>query len=131
MTCHSQILKQSPLLKPVLVSYNTNRPIKWNRVHDLPDYVYFDHSIHVNKGVGCATCHGAVNEMPLVWKTQTLFMEWCLQCHRNPAPNLRPVAQIFAMDWKPPNDQATQGPRLARDYHLDTKHLTNCTVCHR
>lgn len=131
MTCHSQVFKQSQLLKPVLVSFNTNQPIHWNRVHNLPDYVYFNHSIHVNKGIGCATCHGKVNEMPLVSKDQTLFMEWCLQCHRNPEPNLRPIAQTFNMDWRPPNDQSTQGPRLARAYHLHTAHLTDCTVCHR
>lgn len=131
MTCHSQVLRQSPLLQPVVVSYNTNTPIRWNRVHNLPDYVYFNHSIHVNKGIGCSTCHGQVNEMPLVWKTQTLFMQWCLQCHRNPTPNLRPVAQTFDMDWRAPNDQASKGAQLARDYHLHTAHLTDCTVCHR
>src|SRR5205085_3334030 len=89
MTCHSQIWKDAPVLQPVRQSWQTGAPIKWVRVHDLPDYVYFDHSIHVNKGIGCATCHGQVNEMPLTWKTQELQMRWCLDCHRAPQKYLR------------------------------------------
>src|ERR1051325_1836920 len=82
MTCHSQLFKDAPLLQPVRDSLQTHQPIKWQRVHDLPDYVYFDHSIHVAKGIGCASCHGAVNQMPLTWKTRELYMRWCLDCHR-------------------------------------------------
>jgi Cytochrome c7 and related cytochrome c len=130
MTCHSQIFTDSPLLQPVRNSYASGQPIRWNRVHNLPDYVYFDHAIHVNKGVGCSSCHGQVNEMPLVWKTQTLFMEWCLGCHRQPEANLRPDSEIFNLNWQPSKDQPQAGARLARDYHLDAAHLTNCSVCH-
>ncbi|HYY31210.1 MAG TPA: cytochrome C [Chthoniobacterales bacterium] len=130
MTCHSQIFTDSALLRPVLDSYTSGRPIRWNRVHNLPDYVYFNHAIHVNKGVGCSTCHGQVNEMPLVWKTQTLFMEWCLSCHRHPEANLRPIKEIFNLSWKPSKTQPLAGAQLAKDYHLDTPHLTNCSVCH-
>lgn len=130
MTCHSQIFTNSPLLQPVRDSYASGRPIRWNRVHDLPDYVYFNHAIHVNKGVGCSTCHGQVNEMPLVSKTQTLFMEWCLGCHRQPDASLRPTSEVFNLNWQPSKEQPLEGARLARDFHLDTAHLTNCSVCH-
>jgi hypothetical protein len=131
LTCHSQLFTDSPLLAPVRASAASGQPIAWNRVHYLPDYVYFDHSIHVNKGVGCATCHGQVNEMPLVWKSSTLFMEWCLQCHRNPSATQRPLAQIYNMSWQPGADQARLGAELARQHGLDTAHLTDCSVCHR
>ena len=130
MTCHSQIFTDSRLLQPVLDSYTSGRPIRWNRVHELPDYVYFNHAIHVNKGVGCSTCHGEVNEMPLVWKTQTLFMEWCLSCHRHPEASLRPVTETFNLSWKPSKGQPVTGAQLAKNYHLDAPHLTNCSVCH-
>jgi hypothetical protein len=130
MTCHSQLFVDSPLLAPVQRSFATAQPIRWNRVHNLPDYVYFDHAVHVEKGVGCSTCHGQVNEMPLVWKDQTLFMEWCLDCHRKPEANLRPVAKVYDFDWKPGPGQAQAGASLAKDVHLDPAHLTNCSVCH-
>jgi hypothetical protein len=84
MTCHSQILVESPILEPVRQSFETGQSIPWNKVHNLADFTYFDHSIHISKGVGCETCHGRVDEMPLVWKTETLYMEWCLECHRKP-----------------------------------------------
>ena len=130
MSCHSQLFTDSPLLQPVRDSANTGQPIAWNRVHYLPDYVYFNHSIHVNKGVGCTTCHGQVNEMPLTWKSNTLFMQWCLQCHREPEKSQRPLARIYDMDWKPAADQERVGAGLAKAHGLDTAHLTNCSVCH-
>ena len=92
--------------------------------------MYFNHSIHVNKGVGCTTCHGQVNEMPLTWKSNTLFMQWCLQCHREPEKSQRPLSQIYSMDWKPASDQKTAGTELAKAHGLDVAHLTNCSVCH-
>jgi hypothetical protein len=130
MTCHAQLFTDSPLLQPVRASAATGQPIAWNRVHLLPDYVYFNHSIHVNKGVGCTTCHGQVNEMPLTWKSNTLFMQWCLQCHRDPAKTQRPLSQIYSMDWKPGAEQKTAGAELAQQHGLDIAHLTNCSVCH-
>ncbi len=130
MTCHSQLFTDSPLLQPVRESAATGQPIAWNRVHVLPDYVYFNHSIHVNKGVGCTSCHGQVNEMPLTWKSNTLFMQWCLQCHREPEKSQRPLSQIYSMDWKPASDQKTAGTELAKAHGLDVAHLTNCSVCH-
>jgi hypothetical protein len=131
MTCHSQIWKDAPILQPVRDSWQTGRPIKWVRVHDLPDYVYFDHSIHVNKGVGCATCHGQVNEMPLTWKTQELYMRWCLNCHRHPQQFLRPKSEVVSMDYRAPRDQLTLGQRLLKQNNVHTAGLTDCYTCHR
>src|SRR5215210_6928437 len=95
MTCHSQIWSDSPMLEPVRASYRDNTPIRWNRVHDLPDFAYFHHGVHVQKGVGCVSCHGRVDRMPLMWKEEPMTMEWCLGCHRNPAPHLRPREHVF------------------------------------
>ena len=131
MTCHSQLFKDSPLLQPVRDSAANNTPIAWNRVHLLPDYVYYNHAVHVNKGVGCSTCHGQVNEMPLTWKSSTLFMQWCLGCHRAPEKSQRPLSQIYSMDWKPVPEQERVGKELAEKHGLDVQHLTNCSVCHR
>ncbi len=103
MNCHAQIWTNAELLKPVRDSYATGESLPWIRVHDLPDYVYFNHSIHVNKGIGCATCHGRVDQMPLMYAQNTLQMEWCLDCHRNPAKNLRPTSEIYNMVWKAPS----------------------------
>src|SRR6201991_410916 len=103
MNCHSQIWAESPYLEIVRASFRDNKPIEWTRVHDLPDYVYFNHSIHVNKGVGCASCHGRVDQMPIVYQAASLQMEWCLGCHRNPEKFIRPKDQIFSMEWKPEN----------------------------
>ena len=102
MNCHSQIWTNAQLLEPVRNSWATGESIQWIRVHDLPDYVYFNHEIHVNKGIGCASCHGRVDEMPLMYEENTLQMEWCLNCHRNPAVNLRPTAEIYNMAWAGP-----------------------------
>jgi hypothetical protein len=113
-------------------SFRENRPIKWTRVNDLPDFVYFDHSIHVTKGVGCVTCHGDVDGMPMMWRAETLFMEWCLDCHRHPEQYLRPRDEVFRMTESQTPDQLTRGRELAREYHIDPpRKLTNCSICHR
>ncbi|MCC6407593.1 MAG: cytochrome c3 family protein [Planctomycetes bacterium] len=129
MTCHSQVWTEAPILEPVRESYRTDKPLEWVRVHDLPDFVYFDHSIHVAKGVGCSTCHGQVDQMPLMWRENTLNMTWCLSCHRDPAQFVRPKDKVFDMTWTPPANQREQGEALVRDYHITSK--TNCGVCHR
>jgi len=132
MTCHSQLWTEAPLLEPVRRSLTTNRPIQWNRVNDLPDFVYFDHSIHIAKGVGCSTCHGELDRMPLTWRTQTLYMKWCLECHRAPQNFIRPRAEIYNLHWQPPPDQTAQGWRLVEQNQIDTSgRLTNCSTCHR
>jgi len=102
MNCHAQIWTNAQLLEPVRNSWYTGQSIPWTKVHDLPDYVYFNHSIHVNKGIGCETCHGRVDEMPLMYAQNTLQMEWCLDCHRNPSKNLRPTSEIYNMAWQDP-----------------------------
>ena len=132
MTCHSQIWNQSPVLEPIRVSFQTGQPIQWNRVNDLPDYVYFNHSIHIAKGVGCETCHGRVDQMPLTWKANTLYMEFCLNCHRNPAQYIRPKDQVFTMGYKPAIDQTILGPQLVKEYHIQSpSRLDDCYICHR
>ena len=135
MTCHSQIWTESPLLEPIRESYRTGNPIEWVRIHDLPDFVYFDHSIHIHKGVGCQTCHGQVDQMPLMWKVNTLNMEWCLECHRAPEKFVRPRAEVFNMNWKPTDDQghamsqAALGAQLVKQYDINPS--TDCSTCHR
>lgn len=132
MNCHSQIFRDSSYLEPVRESLRTGKSIEWTRVHQLPDFVYFDHSIHVNKGVGCATCHGRVDQMPLVRQVVSLQMEWCLGCHRQPEPYLRPRDQVFNMTWQPPPDQLEQGRRLAKLYRIrSVEELTSCSTCHQ
>ncbi|HEY7114998.1 MAG TPA: cytochrome c3 family protein [Tepidisphaeraceae bacterium] len=132
MTCHSQIWTNAALLEPVRQSWRTQTPIHWTRVNSLPGYVYFDHSIHVAKGVGCATCHGPVDRMPLMYQAQTLQMRFCLDCHRDPTQYLRPRDQVFNMAYQPPPDQARLGRELAERYHVrDVQSLTNCSTCHR
>ncbi|HKP14013.1 MAG TPA: cytochrome c3 family protein, partial [Blastocatellia bacterium] len=133
MNCHSQIWSTSPYLEPVRESFRSGQPIRWVRVHDLPDFVYFNHSIHVNKGVGCSTCHGRVDQMPLTMQVQSLQMQWCLDCHRNPEKVLRPKDRIFDMTWEPAADQEQKGKDLAENvYHLqNTNVLTSCSTCHR
>ena len=132
MTCHSQLWTEAPLLEPVRTSMVSNVPIKWTRVHDLPDFTYFNHSIHVAKGVGCSTCHGRVDQMPLTWKTQTLYMKWCIDCHRSPQKNLRSPDQIYNMSWRAPADQESLGAKLAAQNHVDLSgRLINCSTCHR
>src|SRR3954469_10356822 len=129
MNCHSQIFANSPFLEPVRASFRSGRSIQWTRVHDLPDFVYFDHSIHVNKGVGCTTCHGQVDRMPLMWQEQSLQMEWCVDCHRRPERFVRPREAVFRVDYVPPPDQAELGTRLVAQYQIQK--LTSCSTCHR
>jgi hypothetical protein len=131
MSCHSQLFTNAAMLAPVRESLARQLPIHWQRVNRLPDYVYFDHSIHIAKGVGCTTCHGPVQIMPLMRQSAPLTMGWCLNCHRDPAPNLRPKAAIFSTEWQPPKDQREQGEKLLGQYHIDTEHLTDCSRCHR
>jgi hypothetical protein len=131
MTCHSQVWKDAPMLQPVRDSLQTDKPLRWTRVHDLPDYVYFDHSIHVNKGIGCASCHGRVDRMPLTWKVQPLYMRWCLDCHRDPARFIRPRDQVFNMDYEQPPIQSSLGKQLLTTNHVHTAGLTDCYTCHR
>ncbi len=132
MTCHSQIWNESPALEPVRESYATGMPLTWTRVHDLPDFVYFNHSIHVQKGVGCETCHGPVDEMAMMWQAEPLTMEWCLDCHREPERFLRPKEEVFNMDYQPPTNQVALGRQLVEEYHiLPAQWLTECYACHR
>jgi hypothetical protein len=132
MTCHSMLWTNAELLEPVRKSWETGTPIAWTRVHNLPDYVYFNHSIHVAKGIGCTTCHGQVEQMPLMFQAATLQMEWCLTCHREPERFIRPRDQVFNVNWRPPADQLAQGKKLAKEYHLLPRQLMqNCSLCHR
>jgi hypothetical protein len=132
MNCHSQIWVGSEMLAPVRESYQTGKSLKWARVYNLPGFVYFDHSIHVQKGVGCSSCHGRIDEMPLTYQVPTLLMEWCLDCHRHPERALRPREEVFNMRWEPSPDQEERGRELMKQRKIrDTDYLTTCTVCHR
>ena len=139
MTCHSVIWTNAEMLEPVRESWRNNQPIEWQRVHNLPGYVYFNHSIHVNKGIGCSTCHGQVDRMPLMWQNATLQMGWCLDCHRQPEKFLRPRSQIFNMHYDPKEDpenpgetQETLGRKLFEEYHIMPKQqMQSCSTCHR
>jgi hypothetical protein len=129
MNCHSQIWINSSTLEPVRESFRTNQSIKWTKVYDLPDYVYFNHSIHVKKGVGCETCHGRIDQQPLTYQQPSLQMRWCLDCHRNPERYLRPRDQITKMGYEPTEPQAELGARLVKEYHVQK--LDTCWTCHR
>ena len=132
INCHSQIWSTSAYLEPVRESWRTGKPLQWNRVHDLPDFVYFNHSIHVNKGVGCSTCHGQVDRMPLVRQIASLQMEWCIACHRAPEKVLRPRSEIYNMAWEPSADQLQSGSVLKHQYNIrGADVLTSCSTCHR
>jgi hypothetical protein len=132
MNCHSQIWITSPTLEPVRASFRDDKSIAWTRVHDLPDFVYFNHSIHVNKGVGCETCHGRVDRMALMYQQNALQMEWCLNCHRNTEKYLRPREFITTMGYEPSGDQEEIGRRLQKEYNIqDVRLLTSCSTCHR
>jgi cytochrome c7-like protein len=132
MTCHSQLFRGAPVLQPLYTAYAGEAPLQWNRVHDLPDFVYFDHSIHIAKGVGCSTCHGPVDRMPLTRRVASLYMQWCLECHRAPEQYLRPRDRVFDMAWKAPADQLARGAALRKAYGLrTTRELTDCSTCHR
>ncbi len=128
MNCHSQIWVGSEMLAPVRESYRTGQPLEWHKVHRLPHFVYFDHSIHVNKGIGCATCHGRVDQMRLMRQAAPLTMEWCLECHRHPERFVRPKDEVFDMAWKA-EDQRELGETLVAEYGL--RRLTSCSTCHR
>ena len=129
MNCHSQIWQSAPILEPVRASFREDRPMQWIRVHDLPDFVYFNHSIHVKKGMGCETCHGRIDQMPLTRQQNSLQMEWCLNCHRNPQEFVRPREEVFTMGYRPSEAQATLGPKLVAEYNI--KPSTDCSTCHR
>ncbi|HXB19887.1 MAG TPA: cytochrome c3 family protein [Candidatus Solibacter sp.] len=147
MNCHAQIWTNAALLEPVRASFRTGQSLQWTRVHDLPDFVYFNHSIHVSKGVGCFSCHGPVDQMPLMYQENSLQMEWCLNCHREPEKFLRPKERVFDMTYQAPDGseknavkwngngyltQAELGTALAKEYHLRTpRDITSCSTCHR
>jgi hypothetical protein len=131
MSCHSQIWTNAPMLAPVRESLAKQRSLVWNRVARLPDYVYFRHDIHIAKGVGCATCHGRVDEMALTYKPIALSMQFCISCHRDPAPRLRPLNEITNPASHPPGDPVSGGIDLVRQYHIRIGELTECAVCHR
>lgn len=134
MSCHSKVWTDAPLLAPVRESLATQQPLHWKRVNDLPDFVFFNHSIHVQKGIGCSTCHGRVDNMPLTWKEHSLYMRWCLDCHEAPEKNLRSKDQIFNMEWKPPPDQLARGTALVKEYGISRQRLDqlrDCSMCHR
>ncbi len=129
MNCHNELFKDSPMLEPVRESFRNGQPIEWTRVHDVPDYVYFNHSIHVAKGIGCTSCHGEIDEMPITWKAESLKMEWCLDCHRDPASQVRPRSEVFNVDWDPSSLSNEQRAQLVDEYHIQSK--TSCSTCHR
>ena len=129
MNCHSQIWTNAELLEPVRASYRSGQSLQWTRVNQLPDFVYFSHSIHINKGIGCNTCHGPVDQMPLMYQQESLQMEWCLECHRNPERFVRPREDVFRVDYVPPADQVALGTRLVAAYRI--QRLTSCSTCHR
>jgi len=132
MNCHSQLFADSEYLEPVRASFRDNKPIEWTRVHDLPEYVYFNHSIHVAKGVGCSTCHGEIDNMPAVYQANTLQMEWCLSCHKDPSQFIRPKSEIFNMQWKDSNITAERRVELKEEYAIRSREmLTSCSTCHR
>jgi Cytochrome c7 and related cytochrome c len=130
MTCHSQLFTGQPMLAPVVQGFARDRPIRWKRVNELPDFVFFNHSIHVHKGVGCVSCHGRLDRMPLTRRVAPLTMQWCLACHRNPVPHLRPREHVFDMDWQPGPDTPGGAVLMAR-YGVQLDRLTDCSVCHR
>ena len=149
MNCHAQIWTNAPMLAPVRYSFSSGQSLQWTRVHDLPDFVYFNHSIHINKGIGCYSCHGQVDAMPLMYQENTLQMEWCLDCHRQPEKFLRPKNQVFNMKYQQPTaespvevtisgkkesftDQLALGSALRKEYHLRSQQdITSCSTCHR
>lgn len=131
LTCHSQLYRDAPMLGPLHASDRTGQPMRWKRVYDLPDFVYFDHHIHVAKGVACVECHGRVDEMPLTWRAEPLEMQWCLGCHRDPLPHLRRPEQVFSMKATQPLPRA-EAQQLAQRYHLQSvRRLADCSTCHR
>lgn len=139
MSCHSQILTDQEMFAPIHESWDTGKPMEWTRVYDLPDFVYFNHSIHIDRGMGCSTCHSnsrqRLEEMRLTAKAHTLHMRWCLECHRAPEKFIRPRSEVFNMAWNPSEaedfDQKVDGPRYVKEYNIEVGQLTNCSICHR
>ncbi|MEP6787886.1 MAG: cytochrome c3 family protein [Acidobacteriota bacterium] len=132
MNCHSQLFADQPYLEPVRASFRDNKPIEWQRVHDLPEYAYFNHSIHIAKGVGCSTCHGQIDNMPAVFQENTLQMEWCIACHRAPEKFIRPKSEVFNMQWQDGDIDESQRAKLKTDYKIRSKEMmTSCSTCHR
>jgi cytochrome c peroxidase len=131
MTCHSMIRVGSPQLETVAQSWETGTPIEWNRVHDLADFVYFDHSAHLNAGVGCSECHGRVDQMAQIWKAEETTMGWCLECHRAPEKYVRPRSEVLNLAYERPSNQLALGRELVEAYHINTEKLPQCSTCHR
>ena len=129
MNCHSVLFANASFLEPVRASFRDNRPLHWIRVHDLPDFVYFNHSIHVKKGIGCESCHGRVDQMPLMYQENSLLMEWCINCHKNPQDYVRPRSEITTMGYRPAVAQSVLGPQLVKEYGINPP--LNCSTCHR
>jgi hypothetical protein len=129
MNCHSMIRANSEQLIPVRESYATGMPVPWIKVHDLPDYVYFNHSAHVSRGIGCVSCHGRIDTMEVVYQAEPLSMGWCLDCHRNPEKHLRPLEYVTQLDWVPEEDQLVLGARLREENNINPK--VTCNTCHR
>ena len=129
MNCHAGIGSDLEAIKPLQLSIATGKPVPWVRVHDLPDYVYFDHHAHVGRGVGCVSCHGRIDRMEQVYQVKSLSMGWCLECHRDPAPHLRPVECVTDMNWTPDNDARTLGEHLMQENNIAPS--TDCSACHR
>lgn len=132
MSCHSKIWVNSPMLAPVRDSYQTDTSISWVRVNELPDFVYFNHSIHIAKGIGCTTCHGPIGDMPITYRQNTLYMRWCINCHKHPYKYIRPKSEVFSVTYRPPADQIAMGKRLVAEYHVKPQLvITSCYTCHR
>lgn len=131
MGCHAQVATDSEALQPVRASLENDKPLEWVRVHDLADYVYFNHAIHIRQGIGCESCHGRIDRMPVVAKAESLQMVWCLDCHRDPAAHIRPREAVFAMGYTPSTDQSILGPQLVAEYGIETARLDDCSICHR
>jgi hypothetical protein len=129
MNCHARVRTTSPKLEPVRSSWQTGQPVEWVKVHDLPDYVYFNHSAHVTRGIGCVSCHGRIDEMPVVYQHEELSMGWCLDCHREPERHLRPPAEVTNMNWEPPEEQLAFGKKLQAQNNIHPS--TDCSTCHR
>lgn len=131
MTCHSQLYTNAEALEPVRQSYARDEPLRWVRVHDVPDYVFFNHGIHISRGIACGTCHGPVEQMDRIYKSQPLSMGWCLDCHRDPAPELRAQQAVFAADWEPVEGRRAFGETMIERHGIDPKNLDHCYICHR
>jgi hypothetical protein len=131
MSCHSQVWTNSPLLEPVRESYATGEPVVWQKIYNVPDYVYFNHSIHISSGIGCSSCHGRIDLQQLAAKEQALWMGWCLGCHRNVEDYVRPQSEIYNMAYDPLSLPLAEREALVAEYGIEKTQLTNCYICHR